>query len=157
MTLLLSLDPAAERAVSDTGWALLQYDDNTPATLVDGGVVHGGFNGFRDARTETVRSDHLANADIVVCEHYVVFNRAGDPTPMLIEGIIRDTRPDTVLQPSSGYKTAVPDAALKNLGLWTTEGHHADMRSALRHAVWFLKKNLHRPTLLAGWPSSAPR
>lgn len=143
MTLLLSLDPAAEKAVSDTGWALLRYDDNTPATLVDGGVVHGGFNGFRDWT--------MPDSDVTVCEHYVVFNRAGDPTPMLIEGVIRYLRPDTVLQPSSGYKTAVADEVLKRLGLWTTEGHHADMRSALRHGIWYLKKSKHLPTLRAGW------
>lgn len=147
MTVLLSIDPAAERAVSDTGWALLEYDDNTPATLVDGGVVHGGFEGFR---TWT-----LPDSDVTVCEKYVKFRAEGDPTPLLIEGIVRYLRPDVVLQPSSGYKTAVPDRVLKTLGFWTTTGHHADQRSALRHAVMYLKKARHLPTLRQGWPQAA--
>lgn len=143
MTRLLSIDPAAERAVSDTGWALLEYTDDTPATLVDGGVVHGGFEGFRQWT--------MPESDITVCEKYVKFRAQGDPTPLLIEGVVRYLRPDVRLQPSSGYKTAVPDEVIKRLGLWTTEGHHADMRSALRHALWYLKTTLHRPTLRAGW------
>lgn len=143
MTRLLAIDPAAETAVSDTGWVLLEYTDNTPATLVDGGVVHGGFDGFCQWT--------LPDSDVTVCEHYVKFRAAGDPTPLLIEGVVRYLRPDVHLQPSSGYKTAVPDEVIKRLGLWTTEGHHADMRSALRHALWYLKSRLHTPTLRAGW------
>lgn len=140
---LLAIDPAAENPVSDTGWALLYYDKNTPATLLDSGVVRGGFAGFCGWV--------LPESDVTVCEHYVVFNRAGDPTPLMAEGVVRYLRPDVVLQPSSGYKTAVSDAVLKNLGLWSTKGHHADERSALRHGLWYLKRIRHMPTLKAGW------
>lgn len=141
--LLLSIDPAAEREISDTGWVLLRYDDNTPATLVDGGVVHGGFEGFR--------TWNLPTSDVTVCEKYVVFNKAGDPSPMLIEGVVRYLRPDVVLQPSSGKNTAVGNDVLKRLGLYSTTGHHADEREAARHGVWYLKKARHVPTLKAGW------
>ena len=140
---LLAIDPAAETSVSDTGWALLYYDEDAPATLLDSGVVHGGFTGFCGWA--------LPESDVTVCEHYVVFNRAGDPTPLLVEGVVRYLRPDVVLQPSSGYKTAVSDTVLKNLGLWSTKGHHADERSALRHGLWYLKRMRHTPTLKAGW------
>lgn len=143
MTLLLSIDPAAERAVSDTGWVLLRYDDNTPATFVDGGVVHGGFEGFR---TWT-----LPASDVTVCEKYVKFRAEGDPTPLLIEGVVRYLRPDVHLQPASGKNTAVSNDVLRRLGLYSTTGHHLDQREAARHGVWYLKKARHVPTLRAGW------
>ena len=148
MTTLLAIDPAAEREVSDTGWVLLEFDDDTPATKVDGGVVHGGFAGF------VQWTKHMPASDITVCEKYVVFNRAGDPSPLLIEGVVRYLRPDVVLQPSSGKNTAVPDKVLKRLGLWSTAGHHRDEREAARHGVWYLFKNRHKPTLKTGWSSN---
>ena len=140
---LLAIDPAAESPISDTGWALLYYDDTTPATLVDSGVVNGGFAGFCGWV--------LPDSDVTVCERFVRFRSQADSTPQLIEGVVRYLRPNVVLQPSSGYKTAVSDAVLKNLGLWSTKGHHADERSALRHGLWYLKKIKHMPTLHAGW------
>lgn len=143
MTTILAYDPAAERESSDTGWFLGEFSEDQPVSRIDSGVVHGGFEGFR-VWTKP-------EADIVVCERYVVFNRAGDPSPMLIEGVIRYLYPDVVLQPASGKNTAVSDTALKRLGLYSTKGHHHDEREATRHAVWRLKKLKHLPTLRLGW------
>lgn len=112
-------------------------------SVLASGVVHGGFEGFR---TWT-----LPDADVVVCEHYVPYNRAGDPTPLLVEGAVRDRAENVVLQTSSGKNTAVSDTVLKRLGAYTTAGHHHDEREAIRHAVWYVKKQKHVPTLKAGW------
>lgn len=154
MTTILSLDPGAERAISDTGYCYGEFEDNKPFRVLDSGVVHGGFNGFISGLNGI---DTLSNlifiADIVVCEQFISWEPRADSTPRLIEGVVRYLRPDVVLQPSSGYKTAVSDDVLKRLGLWTTEGHHADSRSATRHLIMYLKNNLHRPTLEAGWIS----
>ena len=152
MTTILSLDPSAERAISDTGYCYGEFDDNKPFRLLDSGVVHGGFNGFvRSAKSFGELDPYIFNADIVVCEQFISWEPRADSTPRLIEGVVRYLRPDAVLQPSSGYKMAVSDDVLKRLGLWTTEGHHADSRSATRHLIMYLKNNLHRPTLEAGW------
>ena len=156
MTTILSLDPSAERTISDTGYCYGEFDDNKPFRLLDSGVVRGGFNGFVSRLNETQDGldtlyNRILSADIVVCEQFISWEPRADSTPRLIEGVVRYLRPDAVLQPSSGYKTAVSDDVLKQLGLWTTEGHHADSRSATRHLIMYLKNNLHRPTLEAGW------
>jgi hypothetical protein len=140
--LLLSIDPAAERSVSSTGWALGEFSDTEPYTLRDSGVIEGGFAGF------SANKGRLCwFAEIVVVEHYVVYNRNGDPTPLLIEGVVRDKRPDTVLQGSSGKNTLVSDKNLKDAGLWSTTGHHHDEREAVRHALVYLIKARHIPTI----------
>lgn len=155
MTLILSLDPACERNVSDTGWCLAEVEPDSPAQRINGGVIHGGFDGFvRELYDCKEFPDALqAQADVVICEQFVSWEPKADSTPRLIEGIVRYLRPDAVLQPSSGYKTAVPDEVLKRLGFWTTNGHHADERSAARHLIMYLKHDKHLPTLKEGWPS----
>lgn len=142
MTYILAIDPAAERATSHTGWVLGQFTDTEPYSRVDGGVIEGGFAGFVANKGKLCWF-----ADIVVVEHYVVFNRNGDPTPLLIEGIVRDKRPDAIAQPASGKNTLVPDTAMKAAGLWSTNGHHHDMREAERHALVYLIRQRHIPTI----------
>lgn len=148
MPVLVAIDTPAERSVSDTGWFRGTFDDDQPLERLSSGVISGGFAGFVNGIESVLR-----DADIVVCEHYVVFNRAGDPTPMLAEGVVRFLRPDVVLQRPTGYKTAVPDKVLKNMGFWSTTGHHADERSATRHALKYLYDKGHKPTLRKGWSS----
>ncbi len=146
MTTILAIDPSAERAVSSTGWAFGEFSEAQPFVRVSSGVTEGGFAGFcADNELEGL----LKTAGVVVCEHYVVFNRAGDPTPLLVEGVVRFVRPDTVLQGASGKNTLVPDAALKKLGLWSTSGHHHDEREATRHLLVYLVASRHLPTLRA--------
>ena len=149
MTSLLAIDPSAERAVSCTGWAFGEFSETQPFTLLAKGAVEGGFKGF--CASELI--ELIKAAGIVVCEHYVVYNKDGDPTPLLTEGVVRYLRPDTVLQPSSGKNTLVPDEALKRLGLWSTTGHHHDEREAVRHALVYLATSRHKPTLRALRPT----
>lgn len=144
MTSLLAIDPAAERSVSCTGWAIGEFSEAQPFALTGSGVVEGGFNGFCAA---TNLHKLLRAADVVVVEHYVVYNKNGDPSPLLAEGVVRFLRPDAVLQRSSGKNTLVPDDKLKALGLWSTKGHHHDQREAIRHALVYLVQSRHRPTL----------
>ena len=143
MTTLLAFDPAAERRVSDTGWAWGYFDDTTPFTLQGGGVIHGGFEGF----CQWVREHKYPVVDTTIVEHFIMFNRKADPTPLLVEGVIRFRWPDTVLQPSTGKNTLVSDDELKAYGLWDTIGHHRDFVEASRHALVYLVKQRHVPTL----------
>lgn len=153
MKTILAIDPAAERGVSDTGYCYGEFRKNSQFNIIGSGVIHGGFNGFRqELRHGGEFYKRLLTADVVVCEKFVAWEPRADSTPRLIEGVVRYLRPDTILQPASGYKTAVPDRVLKHLGLWSTEGHHSDERSATRHLIMYLKNQLHKPTLKAGWP-----
>ena len=142
---LLSIDPSAESSTSDTGLAYGSFSSDKPYTLIESGNIHGGFNGFCEWLKDNT---YVLTVDIVVCEHYIVYNRAGDPTPLLTEGVIRYLRPDTVLQPSTGKNTLVSDDELKNYGLWSTSGHHHDEREAVRHSLVYLVKQRHLPTLM---------
>lgn len=141
VTRLLAIDPAAEREVSDTGVVVVEYTAATTPVLVYAEAVHGGYEGFRKWASDAPQ------ADIVVCEKYVPFRAQGDPSPMLIEGVVRYLWPDVVLQPSSGKNSMIPDKVLKGLGMWSTEGHHKDVREAARHALVYLFKERHRPLL----------
>lgn len=138
---VLAIDPAAEAAVSDTGWAVLEYepDGTGEPLLVACGYVSGGYVGFTKWE--------LPEYDVLVCEKYVPYNRKADPTPLLVEGVVRYLEPDTVLQRSSAL-SMVPDKRLKALGWYKTSGHHRDVNSAIKHALYYLRSCGHRGTVL---------
>lgn len=158
MTTILAIDPAAERAVSDTGYCYGEFTDDMEFKVIDSGVIHGGFRGFESAAHPYLPAgmdfslcDPLLEADIIVYEKFVTYNKVADPSQMLIEGVIRYIRPDAVGQPSSGKNTLVPNDFLKKKELWGTKGsgagHHRDEVEAIRHAYYYLARNQHIPTL----------
>ena len=167
MTTLLAFDPAAETPISDTGWAVVQYEDDSPPELVASGVIHGGFQGFLEWVSDiphyhnkqfegpiyTPRgwfSDPTTHrcfpVDHVICEQWVDYGGYVDTSPRLIEGIIRYLWQDVVLQPSKALQMVTAND-LKALGWYTTEGHHLDQNSAARHALYYLRSIRHKPTL----------
>ena len=144
MTRILAIDPSAERDISSTGFAILDYTAQGAAKVVASGAIPGGFEGF----IHSIDRLQAFQPDKVVCEHYVAYNRAADPTPLLVEGVVRYLWPDTTLQPSTGKNTLVPNDKLKEWGYWDSHaGHHADEREAIRHAFVYLVNQRHRPTL----------
>lgn len=151
---MLVIDPGgAGKGETGIVYLWLGMDGELPPEVIDSWAVPGGLEGFRE--WEEHHYYLHAGAGTVVCEAFVNRNIPGaDLTPVLIEGAVRYIRPDTVLQPAAGKNTAVPDEVLKRLGLYDlgTGDHHQDRREAARHAVWFLKKNKHLPTLKKGWP-----
>lgn len=154
MTTILAIDPCAEREVSCTGWAFGEYEPQTPFRLLDSGVIEGGFPGLAE-EVKDPYSDNplhyilLDEADLVLVEHYVPYNKAGDPTPLLAEGVVRCVRPDVVLQPSSALALVSEVQAKALYPEIRAQGHHADNLSALRHLLAYLVKNRHKPTLRA--------
>lgn len=151
---LLAIDPGGS-GKGETGVVWLALHDDVPPHVFGSWAIPNGLEGFREWATSSEGHFPLHTADVVVCETFVNRNIPGaDLTPLLIEGAVRFVRADTVLQPASGKNTAVPDSALENLGLLDVGrgDHHQDRREAARHAVWFLKKNKHLPTVKAGWP-----
>lgn len=158
---LLVIDPGGS-GKGHTGIVLMMYTDKHPAMLVDSWAVPGGLEGFLEWLRDpeggySIQSDHFSNPNgvRVVCETFVNRNIPGaDLTPVLVEGAVRTVFDDVILQPAAGKNTAVPDEVLKRLGLYDigTGDHHQDRREAARHAIWYLKKLQHMPTLLHGWP-----
>lgn len=153
---ILAIDPgSSQAAVSHTGIVLLHARSDYVPVLIESWAVPAGINGFREwynTMPETINDF----AHVVICELFVNRNIPGaDLSPLLVEGAVRFLRPDTVLQGAGGKNTAVPDRVLNNLGFTKDmfgKDHHADRWEALRHAVWYLKKQKHLPTLKAGWP-----
>lgn len=150
MGTILGIDPGG--VGGHTGIVLLDVPDNAPATLTKSWAVPNDFDGYM--HWHRAWGPTYADVDVVVCEHFVNRNIKGaDLTPCFIEGAVRALWPNVVLQPASGKNSSVPDAVLKRLGLYDfPKDHHNDQREAGRHAVWYLKKQHHMPTLLAGWP-----
>lgn len=149
---LLSIDPSGDPR-GHTGIVLLSYDQDTPATLDESWAIPGGLPEFTKWYNEYNTYSPVGWKDTIwVVEQFVDRQIMGaDRSAMLVEGAIRFVRPDVVLSPASGYKTAVPDSVLRRLGLWFTGDHHADRNSAARHAIRYLKNQKHIPTLKAGW------
>lgn len=148
MRTLLSIDPPAETATSDTGWVIGTYSEDRPFVVSDSGVIHNGFQGFIESvELGDWMYELLMQADTVVCEDYVVFNSFGDPSPLKSIGVVQYLRPDAHLQAPSGKNTLVPNKFLKAKGLWESKAHHNDDREAARHAYYWLARNRHKPTL----------
>lgn len=149
MPLILGIDPGGTGG--HTGAVLVDHLPDYTPVLLDSWAIPGDMDSFRkwwmsyDFQWETV-----------VCEKFVNRNKPGaDLTPMLFEGAVRYLVPDVVLQPAAGKNTAVPDRALNNLGFDKDEfkgDHHGDRWEALRHVIWYIRKQDHVPTLRKGWP-----
>ena len=151
---VLAIDPGGS-GKGETGVVWLALHDEAPPHVFGSWAVPNGLEGFREWARSSMGYFPLHNADYVVCETFVNRNIPGaDLTPILIEGAVRYVRPDTILQPAAGKNTAVPDKVLDRLGLLDIGkgDHHRDRREAARHAIWYLKKVQHMPTLLHGWP-----
>lgn len=144
MITLLSIDPGKA-----TGWALGKFTPSAPYRLVSAGITHDGLQGFLD----WFKLPH--GDDVIVCEKFILRNNGfvPDTTPLLIEGalsaLVGINRVNWQLR---SQKSIVPDALLKNHGLWLTgrDVGHEDARDAMDaiiHALAWLARQKHRPTL----------
>lgn len=153
MTLLLSIDPGGLES-GTTGIVLLSIPDDAPAILLDSWTVPDNLEGFRIWYAQTGTNLY---PDIVVCEHFQNRGiRGADLSHLLIEGVVRWIWPDARMSPAGGKNTAVPDDAMERAGFLKADfrgDHHADRWEALRHALWYLKRTDHRPTLEKMFPN----
>lgn len=170
---ILSIDPSGDIR-GDTGISVIGYDDNTPAHGVASWAIPGGIESFRGWSTEQTNrfagytyidptgewgdgwldeDGSAVHIDTVIVEQFVNRQIKGaDISPLGMQYIVQWVWPDAVLSPASGKNTAVPDSVLKALGLYDDKSHHHDVREASRHAVWWLKKQKHLPTLKVAYP-----
>lgn len=146
---VLSIDPGGKGG--DTGIVLLGYTPETRPVLVDSWAVKDELRGFRDWYDWFIGEAYGPEyAHTVIVERFVHFKAVQiETTPILIEGAVRFIWPNAVLSPASGKNTAVPDEAMKRLGLYIAGDHHRDRNEACRHALRWLKNQKHVPTLKA--------
>lgn len=137
MPTVLGIDPGRR-----TGVALLGYDENTAPRILIAEEVYGGVEGFR-IWWEEWSPDY----DTLVAENFI--KREGvkgvDHTPLEVLGWLSQFNP--VLQSPAGRKKAVPDSALRRLGLYLPGEPNRNAREAVRHAVLWLKNQRHKPTI----------
>jgi len=163
MTYLLSIDPG-----KNSGIALGYYDSLTPYRLLERWQVHGGLEGFLAWWDST---DVEFNE--VVCERFVLANNefTADITPKAIEGalvtLLRHEDVPIAWQPrgDKALLTGYPEKArtkaqrqrvrfdfLDRFGLFKPGTENDDSNDAITHALVYLKRRRHMPTLLAMWP-----
>ena len=145
---ILGVDPGSKR----TGICLLVADSRS-LRFESGQEVYGGVEGMIEHLHEF---GGLYKPTVTVIEGYEVRGgRAGDPHGLEVIGAVKSwlypKYNEPVIQPAAGRKQAVSDEALKNLGLYFAGEPQRNLREAVRHAVWYAKKQNHIPTLRGGW------
>lgn len=146
---MLSLDPGKQ-----TGIALGSYGDDEPYELLNVWQVSGGLHGFID----WWRDQQRLLPTYLVCEKFVLRNNAfvADTEPLLIEGALRVLWGGDIEWQLPSDKSLVADTVLRENNLWHTgkqvgwkDAH--DTNDAIIHALAYLKKNKHIPTLQKYW------
>ena len=140
MIRLLALDPGRT-----TGYSIWHYDEHAPLKLIQRGQISNGLEGF----VAWFRSQE--RFDEVVAETFKLDGRTikPDTTPLAIEGALTVLAPGWVGQPNT-MKTSATDTQLKRWGLWWPGHQHA--RDSARHAIAYMKRKRHIPTLRLLFP-----
>lgn len=169
MTYLLSIDPG-----QSTGIALGYYDSITPYRLEQRWNVLGGVDGFIEWWWEN-QGGEIANELVVEQFHLDPTNQfSADLTPVAIEGALaalnwddgiqitwqgRDMKGNMIGYPASArtktQRQRVRFDFLDRFGLFAKGAHNDDSQDAITHALVYLKRRKHMPTMLAFWPPPA--
>jgi len=157
--LLLSLDPGKQ-----TGIAAGVYGDDHPYMLIDVWQVSEGVTGFikwwHDTGKHVIRNYEWAwlQPTQIVSEKFILRNNAfvADTEPLLIEGALQALWSLPVAWQQRSDKSLVGDNILRENGLWHTGKQVGwkdarDTNDAIIHAMAYLKKNKHIPTLQKYW------
>lgn len=147
MTRILGLDPGLT-----TGWAIIEYTNDTEPDLIDYGQIPFGHIGF-------IKEWHeLPHFDFIVCESFTL--REGikgvniEPTYVIgaLEALLHEQgKEQLIIYQMPSYKTLCDNEALKRLDAYMKGKQHA--RDAARHAIVYLKTKIkHKPTIIKGWP-----
>jgi len=147
MTELLTLDPGGT-----TGWSWSYFNDDKPLLFAGGGQIEGGLVGVLEFLS---RIGYGYKDAIIVSESFQLRPgvKSPDVTPLRIEGALTALfGPDRVVYQQPALKASVGDQRLKDNGLWIPgQRHQMDARI---HALAFVKRNKHLPSLRAYWPES---
>lgn len=141
MSIILAIDPG-----ETTGYAVFEYTETDPATLFEYGEIPGGLQVFMEWwQQQSIKFDVLVAEDFILRGGVKLPNT----TALRILGFLAPYAP--VLQPPAGRKKAVSDDVLKRLGMYLPGKQYRNAREAVRHGVWYLKRQQHLPTLQYGW------
>lgn len=140
MPKILGLDPGVT-----TGWAIVEYADDAQPVLLHNGQIADGHKGFINYW------DELPSFDFVVCESFTLREgiRGVNIEPAYVIGALEAIKPAEIHYQTPALKSLCDNDALKRLNMYVRGQQHA--RDAIRHAIVFLKKNYHLPTLTLGW------
>ena len=146
---IMSIDPG-----KSTGVAFGTYSDTEPYRLVDAFQIPGGMRGFY----EWLTTEHFTELDedyVVVSEKFVLRSSnkfVADLEPVMIEGLMYALWGDRIAYQQRSDKALIGDRILKEHGLWQTGSQHGwvdgrDANDAIIHAIAYLFKTHHKPTL----------
>lgn len=163
MSTILAIDPGV-----NTGVAWGSFSAEEPFELRAREQVHGGLTGFIRWAQDC---EWIRHADVLVCEKFVLAEDnmfAPDLTPVQLEGVITMLRlpksivwqPRTDKAALTGYPASAKTKAqrqrvrfdfLKEHGLFAAGTDNDDSNDAITHALVYLKRSKHLPTLLKFW------
>lgn len=160
LTTLVSIDPGKA-----TGIAIGVFGDDHPYELLETHLVPNGIGGvihWFDEVFAFTNPDILNNELLFVSEQFVARSNnkfVADTEPLLIEGALTAIIRDEIVWQLRTDKALVDDRILKTNGLWQTGKTHEwvdgrDVNDAIIHALAYLKKAKHIPTLNKYWKPS---
>lgn len=159
---ILSIDPGG--IGGHTGIALGEYTDTEPYRLVYHEHVPDDLVGFVQWLKDHVVAGeppmvqfngHWYPAGEVLMEDFEDFGiRGADWTPLKLIGAAAYVFGDALTMRRPIDRKIVSDDTMKLLGAYVPGGHHRDATEASRHAVAYLLKNRHLPTIEKGWPNA---
>lgn len=137
MTIILSIDPASNKAVkSNTGIVLI---DN--GKLLNHWCLPYGVDGIKKWYDEEFSKIKF---DKVIFEYFEARENSKSRDNSVLETIaeIQKLIPEAEPCRNGGYKSDVPDNLLKALGLWKfKKSHHQDCRAAARLALFYAMRS----------------
>ena len=137
MTVILSIDPSSNKATkSNTGIVLIEN-----GKLIDYWVASYGVKGFKDWFDHNHSN---LNYDVSIYEHFEARDNSKSKDNTALETIAEIQRLIPEAEPfrNGGYKSDIPDALLKALGLWKFgKSHHQDVRASARLALFYAMRN----------------
>jgi len=147
--LLLSFDPG-----KSTGIALGEYFENKAYELKWAWIVHDGVGGLIDWWQNHNGLNWYDS--VVVSERFILRDNGwlADLEAVKIEGALQALCDNEIQWQLRTAKSLVPDSVLKENGMWQTGRpmNHSDGRDAndaLCHAIGWLVRQNHRPTIEA--------
>jgi len=148
---LISVDPG-----KSTGIAIGTFSETEPYKLYEIHQIPNGVEGF--LYWLKTNPQFLLNDLVWVSERFVLRSSnkfVADLEPVRIEGAMQALGLDVVWQLRTD-KMFVTDDLLKEHGLWQTGKQFGwkdgrDANDAIIHALAYLRKNKHMPTLLNYW------
>jgi hypothetical protein len=146
---ILSIDPG-----KSTGIAFGYYGPELPYTLREVIQLEGGIHAF----TKWCKHFNWDIVDTVVSEKFILKKTSfiPDTEPLLLEGALLFLHGEDIHWQAPSDKQHVPDQLLKDHGMWQTGSDVGckdarDANDAIIHALAFLKKSGHVPTLKTFW------